>query len=332
MTRRNTIAFTNVIRELNLQNDEAAIKEKASELQKEVDRKINARLMSHWPSCKPVLCIHIACEILRIPFDKDSIVKLASTTEQNYYSSLSYIKKTLVISTLTFDLLASRFDCPKTLPYLESMFEIFKNNWSQKLTNANLRTIDWDNPVFKVAIFWCIYKTFGGQNQISQQELIDLPEVTITRVELNKHTKLVETHCKSYIAELKSQKKLTGRRITFKKPIPLKKKSKPKNDDEDKMNYSGKGKRGRKRPFQEDDDIEESNNKYSKVEETSKSFEKDKRQAVESEEEDEISCIGPMNSQGEMKIVNYWETRLYDDYLDWRESIIEKISERMDMD
>ncbi|CAI2175808.1 17448_t:CDS:2 [Funneliformis geosporum] len=326
MSRRNTNVFMNVIRELNLQNDETAIKAKAYELQKEVDRKINARLMSNWPSCKPVLCIHIA---LRIPFDKDSIAKLASTTEQNYYSSLSYIKKTLVISTLNFDLLASRFDCPKILPYLESMFEIFKINWSQKLTNANLRTIDWNNPVFKVAIFWCICKTFGGQSQISQQELIDLPEVTITRVELNKYTKLVETHCKSYIAELKSRKKLSGCRITFKKPIPLKKKkSKPKEDD--KMNDSGKGKRGRKRTFQDDDIEEESNNKYSKVEETSKSFEKCNRQAVESE--DEITCIGPMNSRGEMKIVNYWETQLYDDYLDWRESIIQKISERMDID
>lgn len=97
---------------------------------------------------------------LKIPFDKRSIVKLASTTEQNYSSSLSYIKKNLNISTLSFELLASRFGCPKTLPYLESMFEIFKNNWTKDLTSANIKAIDWDDDVFKVAIFWCVCKAF----------------------------------------------------------------------------------------------------------------------------------------------------------------------------
>lgn len=28
------------------------------------------------------------------------------------------------------------------------------------------------------------------------------------------------------------------------------------------------------------------------------------------------------------KIVNYWETQLYSDYLDWREKIMQKISEK----
>lgn len=97
---------------------------------------------------------------LRIPFDKRSIVKLASTTEQNYYSSLTYVKKTLNMSTLSFDLLATRFGCPKTLQYLESMFEIFKNNWTKDLTNANIKAIDWNDDAFKVAIFWCVCKTF----------------------------------------------------------------------------------------------------------------------------------------------------------------------------
>ena len=62
---------------------------------------------------------------------------------------------------MTFDLLATRFECPGTLSYLESMFEIFKNNWTQKLTNANLGAIDWNDDVFKVAIFWRIFKIFG---------------------------------------------------------------------------------------------------------------------------------------------------------------------------
>jgi hypothetical protein len=63
MLRRNTAIFTKVIRELGLQSDEVEIKTKASELQREVDRKIDAKLMTHWPSCKPVLCTHIACEM-----------------------------------------------------------------------------------------------------------------------------------------------------------------------------------------------------------------------------------------------------------------------------
>jgi hypothetical protein len=99
---------------------------------------------------------------LGIPLNnKQSIVKLASTTEQNYYSSLSYIKKVLNITTLNFELLVTRFGCPKISPYLESMFEIFKNNWSEKLTNANILAIDWDGGTFKVAIFWCVCKIFG---------------------------------------------------------------------------------------------------------------------------------------------------------------------------
>ncbi|RIA88752.1 hypothetical protein C1645_227296 [Glomus cerebriforme] len=163
MVRRNTTIFTNLIRELGLQV-EVEIKTKALELQKEVDRKIDAKLMTHWHSCKPVLCIHIACEMLRVPFDKHSIVKLASTTEQNYYSSLSYIKKALDIPLLNFDSLTTRFECPKALPYLETMFEIFKINWTQQLTNANIETIDWDDVVFQVAVFWCVCKTFGLYN------------------------------------------------------------------------------------------------------------------------------------------------------------------------
>ena len=63
MLRRNTTIFTKLIRELGLQNNEAEIKTKASELQQEVDRKIDSKLMTHWPSCKPVLCTHIACEM-----------------------------------------------------------------------------------------------------------------------------------------------------------------------------------------------------------------------------------------------------------------------------
>jgi hypothetical protein len=63
MLRRNTTIFTNVIRELGLQNDEMEIKAKAFEIQKEVERKIDPKLITHWPSCKPALCIHVACEM-----------------------------------------------------------------------------------------------------------------------------------------------------------------------------------------------------------------------------------------------------------------------------
>ncbi|CAB4440551.1 unnamed protein product [Rhizophagus irregularis] len=319
MLRRNTTIFTNVIRELGLQNDEVEIKTKAFEIQKEVERKIDSKLITHWHSCKPALCIHVACEMLKIPFDKRSIVKLASTTEQNYSSSLSYIKKNLNISTLSFELLASRFGCPKTLPYLESMFEIFKNNWTKDLTNANIKAIDWDDDVFKVAIFWCVCKAFKDlQNRITLQELIDLPEITITRAESNKYTKLVETYCKSYIDELRSQKK-AGLRLALKKPVPLKKKSKPKGN-ESKTNDNGKEtKRGRKRKLQD----EEKNVQHEEDEDGEETISK----SVDNEEE-EISCIGSCVSQGEMKIVNYWETQLYSDYLDWREKIMQKISEK----
>ncbi|GBC08117.1 hypothetical protein RclHR1_07910006 [Rhizophagus clarus] len=325
MLRRNTAIFTNVIRELGLQNDEVEIKTKAYEIQKEVERKIDSKLITHWPSCKPALCIHVACETLRIPFDKRSIVKLASTTEQNYYSSLSYVKKTLNISNLSFDLLATRFGCPKTLQYLESMFEIFKNNWTKDLTNANIKAIDWNDDVFKVAIFWCVCKAFKDlQNRITLQELIDLPEVTITRAESNKYTRLVEKYCKSYIDELRSQKK-AGVRLALKKPVPLKKRSKPKGNEGKTNDNSKETRRGRKRKLQ-DEETESNNIQHeSQHEDDSKSVDK----GIEPEEE-EISCIGPSSSQGEMKIINYWETQLYIDYLDWREKIMQKISKRMD--
>jgi hypothetical protein len=140
--------------------------------------------------------------------------------------------------------------------------------------------------------------------------LIDLPEVTTTRAELNKYTKLVDKHCKSYIAELRSQKKFPRRRIAFKKPKALKKKSKPKCDGEDKTNDGNiKEKRGRKRKFQDEgkeSNIREHEENETKVEKTSKAIDKGKKRAVEPEEEnEEESCVGPLSSQGEMASIYY---------------------------
>lgn len=132
------------------------------------------------------------------------------------------------------------------------------------------------------------------QNRITLQELIDLPEVTTTRSESNKYTKLVEKYCKSYIDELKSQKK-AGLRLALKKPLPLKKKSKPKGDEGKTNDNSKETKRGRKRKLQ--DEEKESNN----IQHEDDSISVDK--GIEPEEE-EISCVGPSSSQGEMVSYN----------------------------
>lgn len=133
------------------------------------------------------------------------------------------------------------------------------------------------------------------QNRITLQELIDLPEITITRAESSKYTKLVETYCKSYIDELRSQKK-AGLRLALKKPVPLKKKSKPKGNESKANDNDKETKRGRKRKLQD----EEKNVQFEDeddVETISKSVDN---------EEEEISCIGPCNSPGEMVSIFFY--------------------------
>ncbi|CAG8588232.1 11669_t:CDS:2 [Dentiscutata erythropus] len=205
---RNGIVFNNIIQSLDLSKDEKRIKAKATEISSQMDVKIgSAPGFKDWTICKPIYAVHIA---LRIPFDRKRPLKLANTTEQNYHSSLSYIRKRLEIpSLISFDSLATRFGCPKIIPYVETMFEIFKEEWVKDLSAANIKEIDWNDDIYKVAVFGCCCKVFGAQSRISQQ-LINSPDISISRLAFQNMTRLIEKYCKSYINELKSQIKNEG--------------------------------------------------------------------------------------------------------------------------
>ncbi|CAG8782460.1 12684_t:CDS:2, partial [Cetraspora pellucida] len=187
---------------------EKRIKTKATEISSQMDVKIgNAPGFKDWSTCKPIYAVHIAHHI---SFDRKKLLKLANTTEQNYHSSLSYIKKILEIpSLISFDSLAAKFGCPKIIPYVETMFEIFKEEWVKDLSAANIREIDWNDDIYKIAVFGCCGKVFGAQSRINQQ-LINSPDISVSRPAFQNMTRLIEKYCKSYINELKSQIKNDG--------------------------------------------------------------------------------------------------------------------------
>ncbi|CAG8653671.1 9802_t:CDS:2, partial [Cetraspora pellucida] len=261
----NGIVFNNLIQSLNLIKEEKRIKAKAIEISSQMDVKIgNAPGFKDWTTCKPIYVVHIACEILHISFDRKKLLKLANTTEQNYHSSLSYIKKILEIpSLISFDSLAAKFGCPKIIPYVETMFEIFKEEWVKDLSAANIREIDWNDDIYKIAVFGCCGKVFGAQSRINQQ-LINSPDISVSRPAFQNMTRLIEKYCKSYINELKSQIKNDGLATFMISPM--------------------KG------------------NSY-------------------------VSDVRDRAGSGTMKIVNFKETLLYNDYIVWRSKILEKIEE-----
>ncbi|RIB21149.1 hypothetical protein C2G38_2034655 [Gigaspora rosea] len=289
---RNGIVFNNIIQSLDLPKDEKYIKAKATEISSQMDAKIgSAPGFKDWTICKPIYAVHIACEILRIPFDRKRLLKLANTTEQNYHSSFSYIRKILEIpSLISFDSLAAKFGCPKIIPYVERMFEIFKEEWVKDLSAANIREIDWNDDIYKVAVFGCCCKVLGAQSRISQQ-LINSSDISISRPAFQNMTRLIEKYCKSYINELKSQIKNEGL-MTF-MIAPMRGNS-----------YINEVNEGsiKKRTRQDDDDDDDRDQK-------------------------EESSFGDRAGSGTMKIVNFKETPLYNDYIVWRSKILEKIEE-----
>ncbi|CAG8450973.1 20647_t:CDS:2, partial [Dentiscutata erythropus] len=128
---------------------------------------------------------------------------LANTKEQDYYSSLSYIKKILGISSsITFDSLASRFGCPRIIPYVENMLEIFKKEWCKDLSAAGKRGINWNDDIYKVAVFWCCSKIVGGQGRINQEELISSPDFSTSHLEFQRELNIV--FIKSYSSKRKN--------------------------------------------------------------------------------------------------------------------------------
>ncbi|CAG8450669.1 6730_t:CDS:2, partial [Diversispora eburnea] len=235
---RNIDIYKDLIRTLNLTKDETRIKKKAAEISNQIDSKIgNVTVLKNWSICKPIYSIQISCEILRIKFDRKNFIMLANTKEQDYYSSLSYIKKILGISSsITFDSLASRFGCPRIIPYVENMLEIFKKEWCKDLSAAGKRGINWNDDIYKVAVFWCCSKIVGGQGRINQEELISSPDFSTSHLEFQRTTKFVEKYCKSYINDLKSKIKKGELNIVFIKSYS----SKRKNIEEENIKISKK--------------------------------------------------------------------------------------------
>lgn len=180
---------------------------------------------------------------------------LANTKEQDYYSSLSYIKKIIgITSSITFDSLASKFGCPRIIPYVESMLEIFKEGWCEDLSAAGKRGVNWNDDIYKVAAFWCCCKIVGvinfilfssffssfffillihlslainlkGQGKVNQEELISSPDFSTSHLEFQRTTKLVEKYCNVYIKELKSKIKKGEINVAFVKSQPSKRKN-----------------------------------------------------------------------------------------------------------
>ncbi|CAG8511054.1 16115_t:CDS:2 [Acaulospora morrowiae] len=292
MTRSGAI-YRDLIQSLNLVKDENRIKKKAIEISSQMDLKIgSATMLKNWSTCKPIYAIQIACEMLRVQFDRRCLLKSANTTEQDYYSSLSYIKKALGISSLIdFESLASRFGCPKLIPYAENMLEIFKEEWCKELSAASKRGIDWNGDIYKIAVFWCCCKNVGGQDRVSQDQLIGLQDFSTSRTEFQRTVKLVEKYCKTYISELKSQIKKGDLTITFIKSSPSKRKYV--NDDYD--YETGKERLKKCVVTQEDTD-------------------------------DELLDIIETRNKG-----SYTETKLYKDYLVWRKEIFGKIEAQLKM-
>ncbi|CAG8847552.1 32002_t:CDS:2, partial [Gigaspora margarita] len=205
---RSGIVFNNIIQSLDLPKNEKYIKAKATEISSQMDAKIGSAPACFSNDYLPLF--QYLTSRLRIPFDRKRLLKLANTTEQNYHSSLSYIRKILEIpSLISFDSLAAKFGCPKIIPYVERMFEIFKEEWVKDLSAANIREIDWNDDIYKVAVFGCCCKVLGAQSRISQQLIIS-SDISISRPAFQNMTRLIEKYCKSYINELKSQIKNEG--------------------------------------------------------------------------------------------------------------------------
>ncbi|CAG8476483.1 12354_t:CDS:2, partial [Acaulospora colombiana] len=230
--------YKDLIRSLNLAKEESRIQKKVIEISGQMDLKIGSAALKNWSTCRPIYAIQIACEMLRVPFDRKSLLKLANTTEQDYYSSLSYIKKTLgIYSLIDFESLASRFGCPKIIPYAESMLEIFKAEWSKELSAASKRGIDWDADIYKIAVFWCCCKSVGGQDRVSRDQLTSLHDFSASRTELQRTAKLIEKYCKNYINKLKSRTRKGDLVITFIKPPSKRKHEDDKTENEQPERY-----------------------------------------------------------------------------------------------
>ncbi|CAG8544362.1 11314_t:CDS:2 [Paraglomus brasilianum] len=195
-----------LMRGLCLEYENSPVVEKAIQLLQRVNAMCPGNRIKHGATCKPLICIQIACELYGIAINQKNVLKLAHTTKANYLSALDYVKSILNVEskTITFQALGVQWGCQMITPHAEMVFEQFKKEWDSKLTAAERCTIDWGKDVYKTATFWLCCKAIGVQ--LNKRKLIESSGFKTTLRDLNKHIKLVEEATKPLLAELAARK------------------------------------------------------------------------------------------------------------------------------
>ncbi|KAJ3152367.1 hypothetical protein HDU86_005896 [Geranomyces michiganensis] len=173
---------------------------KAAEFFRLAQARNAAKTLGKHLNCLPYLCIQLACETLRLPFSAVQCMTAVKVPLGPYSTALAGTRASLQLPppVVTLELLGVRLGATQMVADAQDLLAAFRDNYANELSSVQQRTFAWDGPDLVAAVF---FVCCSAVVKLAKREVaVFAHNVT----QFNKLVKVVETHCKKQIAELKA--------------------------------------------------------------------------------------------------------------------------------
>ncbi|KAJ3161844.1 hypothetical protein HDU88_007183 [Geranomyces variabilis] len=172
----------------------ATVATKAAEYFRLAQTRNAAKTLGKHLNCLPYLCIQLACETLQHPFAAVQCMTAVKVPLGAYSTALAGTRASLQLPppVVTLDLLGVRLGATQMVADAQNLLAAFRENYGKELSSVQQRAFAWDGPDLVAAVFFV---------KLAKR---DVAVFAHNVTQFNKHVKIVETHCKQQIAELKA--------------------------------------------------------------------------------------------------------------------------------
>ncbi|KAI8586571.1 hypothetical protein BDZ88DRAFT_454865 [Geranomyces variabilis] len=203
----------------------ATVATKAAEYFRLAQTRNAAKTLGKHLNCLPYLCIQLACETLQHPFAAVQCMTAVKVPLGAYSTALAGTRASLQLPppAVTLDLLGVRLGATQMVADAQNLLAAFRENYGKELSSVQQRAFAWDGPDLVAAVFFVCcsavvsvvlttYVVTVTPNILTSIILFhqvklakrDVAVFAHNVTQFNKLVKIVETHCKQQIAELKA--------------------------------------------------------------------------------------------------------------------------------
>ncbi|KAJ1680341.1 Origin of replication complex subunit 6 [Spiromyces aspiralis] len=175
---------------------------KASELFTRMQREAISMRSWRYAVTQVPICIQLACERLRIPFNETLATQISGTDTKSYRSCLNDVRRILGLEKgLTVQELVVQFGVPQEAAHFtELLLAEFKKRYGASLAPASAANNKWDSPQNLLTAFYLACGCIKG-GSITKSRIVETKWITKTQLETN--IDLFETYCMPIIAGIK---------------------------------------------------------------------------------------------------------------------------------